>query len=458
MASIISRFWMLGHPAEIVFDEVYFGNFTNFYIKETFFFDIHPPFGKMLMAFIAYLAEYDGSIDFNAEYSYHYQSEDYLILRSIPAFFGGLCPPLIYLTARFGGFNFSASLVSAVYVMLDTISLTQHRFILSDAILHFFSCLFLAIYSYTLTLPEYSTKWIIMEIVSGLALGACGSCKDTAWGFMGYSGIIEILRVLGIHKKFDYSAIRDILYRGLLLAIPCFFFIILSFAIHVIVLPLFGPGIIFVDFDFKFTLLDNYIMDAQLRTKRIASPMLLRRAVRVFYDQNRANNYIKSFHSSQSRPFNWPLLTGHAVDFWFSKGQISVLGNPIVNYLTFLSLFVTIFSVGKEKYYLCLRYVIGWMTCYFPFYLVPRTLYLYHYVLPLYVGCLNLGCCLELIFPKYYQGYAAAVIIFVGVIFFYHFCAFSYGFTDMNYKYLILNKAWEEGDSYYKSARDSYRN
>ena len=33
------------------FDEVHFGQFTNFFMKNQFFFDMHPPLGKLMFAF-----------------------------------------------------------------------------------------------------------------------------------------------------------------------------------------------------------------------------------------------------------------------------------------------------------------------------------------------------------------------------------------------------------------------
>jgi dolichyl-phosphate-mannose-protein mannosyltransferase len=58
------RFHNIGSPGVVVFDEVHFGGFVSKYIKNTFFQDVHPPFGKMLLTFAAMIGGYDGGFSF----------------------------------------------------------------------------------------------------------------------------------------------------------------------------------------------------------------------------------------------------------------------------------------------------------------------------------------------------------------------------------------------------------
>ena len=47
-----------------MFDEVHFGKFAGYYIKGTYYFDVHPPLAKLVFAAVAYVCGYDGNFPF----------------------------------------------------------------------------------------------------------------------------------------------------------------------------------------------------------------------------------------------------------------------------------------------------------------------------------------------------------------------------------------------------------
>ena len=143
--SIWRRVWIIHWPNSTVFDEVHFGNFTNWYTQSQFFFDIHPPLGKMVMFLMANLSEYDGNVEYGGDYGHPYDSESYLCVRIVPPIFSALCVPLLYLCVRFASFGHCAALSTATIILFDTSMICEHRFILSDGMLHFFTALHLLI-------------------------------------------------------------------------------------------------------------------------------------------------------------------------------------------------------------------------------------------------------------------------------------------------------------------------
>ena len=63
--TILTRLYMIHKPAEVVFDEVHFGGFASHYLKRSYFFDVHPPLGKLIIASVGYLRNYKGTFSFN---------------------------------------------------------------------------------------------------------------------------------------------------------------------------------------------------------------------------------------------------------------------------------------------------------------------------------------------------------------------------------------------------------
>lgn len=93
--SILVRTFMISNPNQIVFDEVHFGGFAGKYINSTFFFDVHPPLGKLIIAFSGVFFGYDGSFAFEKIGIPYPETVPYVALRLVPCLFGALVPPVL---------------------------------------------------------------------------------------------------------------------------------------------------------------------------------------------------------------------------------------------------------------------------------------------------------------------------------------------------------------------------
>lgn len=62
--AFIVRFYKIGHPDQVVFDEVHFGAFAGQYIRREYYFDVHPPLAKMLNGLAAWVVGFKGDFGF----------------------------------------------------------------------------------------------------------------------------------------------------------------------------------------------------------------------------------------------------------------------------------------------------------------------------------------------------------------------------------------------------------
>ncbi|XP_025912931.1 protein O-mannosyl-transferase 2 isoform X4 [Apteryx rowi] len=109
----------------------------SYYINRTFFFDVHPPLGKMLIGLAGYLSGYDGTFPFQKPGD-RYEQHNYMGMRGFCAFLGSCLVPFAYLTVLELSKSLPAALLTAFILIFDTGCITLSQYILLDPILMFF--------------------------------------------------------------------------------------------------------------------------------------------------------------------------------------------------------------------------------------------------------------------------------------------------------------------------------
>ncbi|KAI8365029.1 Dolichyl-phosphate-mannose-protein mannosyltransferase-domain-containing protein [Choanephora cucurbitarum] len=173
LVSFWTRFRMIDYSRKVVWDE-----FGSFYLKNEFYFDVHPPLGKMLVGLSGVLANYNGSFSFESGSSYP-EGMDIATMRLFSATWGVMLVPLAYGTARYLNFSTKSSLLAATMVLLDNALLTISRFVLLDSMLLFFTgSTFFCLAGFRSNRDQpFSSAWWSWLVGLGFSLGCVLSVK-----------------------------------------------------------------------------------------------------------------------------------------------------------------------------------------------------------------------------------------------------------------------------------------
>lgn len=136
-AALYMRLFNIKIPDHICWDETHFGKMASWYINRTFFFDVHPPLGKMLIALSGYVTGYDGSFPF-AKPGDEYGDTQYVGMRIFCALLGTVLVPMAYQIVWLLTHSLLASVFAASFILFDTGTATLSRYILLDPPLLFF--------------------------------------------------------------------------------------------------------------------------------------------------------------------------------------------------------------------------------------------------------------------------------------------------------------------------------
>jgi len=426
-SSLLLRMLVLIHPNSAVFDEVHFNYFAGFYYTGQYYYDIHPPLGKLLIALSALPFGGIQPEDIVRTISTPYSSSTYVAMRLVPALFGSALPVLLFLIARQLNISLKSSLLVGSLAMLDNALVLQSRLILLDSMLLGFGFL-----SLWLLLKARKTHNIRLWCLSAMSAGCSLSIKWVGVSFLGLVGLIILVdwgRTLWSKRSHITPVYKAILF--LAIAITTY---LVTFYIHFALLPMsHKQGDQFMTPEFRSTLRGSEYFGAKGTVSRFQCPPNYHHTLshglpdtkvtstanfackveykalvtpnfwQKLYELNRTmyatNQGLAKTHPDASPWYTWPIMH-KPLYYWHHEGaRMYLLGNPAVWWICALG--VITLMLGHIRYPHWRHNEAFWvLTTGFwanllPFVLVSRVMFMYHYLTSLCFSILISGYLLD---------------------------------------------------------------
>jgi len=413
--SFATRYLRLWNPAGVAFDESHFGGFNENYLQGKYFFDIHPPLGKLTFAALGWVLGYrDGHCDFsNIGVPYDPENCKYYILRSISAVFGSMLIPLVFSIARKFGCTNKGAVLAACLVNFDMLNLTESRLILMDAQLMFYSALslWIALKFWKAFDPEPEagkpapvplTDFQFLAWAAALGI-SCGLAISVKWTAMVTPAMIALESTLGIwflrRRRFPFVGLLQVLF----FAICTYTFV---FAVHFWTLSHTGDReSAFVPVEFSEDYQKTLIGHPEFHEQRSA-PAFWWKFPMANAEMFIVNKAITEPHHWGSRYNQW-VVNSRGLAYWGDDGkyeqeseygvsrQVYLLGNPLVVWGTSICILLWLLTSALALHFryvvdfrpkdvrglqLCGFAFVAWICNLAPYVLVERSCFIYHYM------------------------------------------------------------------------------
>lgn len=244
--AFFTRLYKIGLSNIVTWDEAHFGKFGSHYLKHEYYFDVHPPLGKLLVGLSGYLAGYNGSFEFKSGEKYP-EDVNYTFMRQFNAFFGAICVPMAYWTAKELNLRRPAVWFITLMVLCENSYTTISRFILLDSMLLCGTVSTTLCWAkfHRLQNKSFEPEWFFWLFMTGLSIGCVTSVKLVGLfvtALVGLYTIEDLWNKFGNVKMPVFELGAHVAARVIGLIILPFLVYMLSFAIHFAVLTNSGPG------------------------------------------------------------------------------------------------------------------------------------------------------------------------------------------------------------------------
>jgi dolichyl-phosphate-mannose--protein O-mannosyl transferase len=433
---IVTRFAVFFGTRQPAMDEVQFTEYLSAYFTHRFYFDSHPPLGKLLVAgFVALF-------DFHPLAPVAPEGQDSVsqfivsarALRFLPTLAGALLPAVVLLLARELGLTYRYAILAAGAVLYENALIAHARFVYFDDFLLLFGFASLLVLLRAIARPNV---WMFMA-AGALASMAC-AVKWTAMTFVALDGalLLSALPLFNVRHWCKYM---------LACVVPLIAVYVGIFAIHFALLPLPGPGDTFMP-----ALHQKLLANEAHRSTQGMAPGFWQSLVDVHREMYLSNKRTTGGHPYGSKWYQWPWMWKpiYHLQVVMSKdrsadGHTYSMPNPIVWLGATLAVITACMVLGwqalKRKIdvtlaWLVAAYMINWL----PFAGIARVMFLYHYYVALVFAILIFARLTQLAnWRKLTIAYCVAVVVGFVLL-----CPFTYGLpTDVRWIDAGFLRSW----------------
>lgn len=452
LISTFLHFWKFGSPTAIVFDEVHIGKFVTGYLQGSYFFDVHPPFARLVVTFFGYLVDV-GNMHITWAFIGDILPDPVILMRLGPVLAGIFLPLVIYYICRNLQFSKTASFLAGLLVCFENSLLIESRFMLHSSILILFG--FLGILLYLIYIKDRK-RYGAGLVFSALAISCAIATKWIGLSFMAVIGVFEIIRLLQSEGFKNYLRILKKLcifsgiYTATIVILYIFFFVI-----HFTLLPKTGIGDAYMSRAFQKTLINNkYVPSSGIENMSMLDK-IIEVNVRMFSSQKN----LSAKHSYGSPWYTWPIMK-RPIFYWQNKdpqtpkAYLYFIGNPFIYWAGSLSMVILLgyglyLIVRKKVFYRNTHFspyvfiLFGYFINLLPFMLVTRIMFIYHYQISLIFSIVAIAYIVDRIETAKKQAALLVILCIAGSLFVY-FSPLTYGtpLTDSERSARIWISSW----------------
>jgi dolichyl-phosphate-mannose--protein O-mannosyl transferase len=342
------------------------------------------------------------------------------------------------------GLSILSSLTAAILFMSDSALNVEGRFIVTDGFLHTFTVFAISTVPLSDYFSEFTLPWFLCLAISSLTLAFAISVKQTAYSlyvFFIYHHIVSLLRVF---DSFITTLISLAIRLFVLLAISLLFHWS-TYAFHMILLPYRGPGSTFLPDWWQGQLVDPPGPRRSLDDG--IGPCLWAKVAWYYRVLHASNMLLNGSHPFGSKWSEWPFLTGHNVGFYDRGGRkILAVGNPmlwiplayfVIGITATAIPFLFLGGLMNEKTVDAIGFVVGYWASFLPFAFVPRTLHLYHYLVPLIFLILSFVAFVEAVLNLRAAAFTLVTFSMIAILGFVLFFPIQYGIETQDPGFMI---------------------